>query len=184
MDTPLRKAEAFLVSALGRQSAFWGMGKTAGEMYAVLYLAAESLSLEELARRLHVTKGNISIAIRQLEQLGMVRRSWQRGDRRVFFEAETDFWKITRSVLALRQKPEFDESFRLVAESAALAEQADTSPEKERAIKRLRALQEFYELLDSMVGAALAMTPDEMKAIAQTLSALRVQIGEGQPEGG
>ena len=47
-------------------------------MDAALYLSGEPLSLEELARRLKVTKGNISVAIRQLEQMGMVHRSWQR----------------------------------------------------------------------------------------------------------
>src|SRR3990172_1337252 len=110
MDAKLRQVGDLLVNALGRQSAFWGLGRTAGEMYAVLCLASEPVCLEEIARRLGVTKGNISIAIRQLEQLAMVRRSWRRGDRRVFFEAETDFWKIAHSVLGLRQKPEFSES--------------------------------------------------------------------------
>ncbi len=85
MNDPLDEARDALIQALGRQSAFWGLGKTAGEMYAVLYLSPGTVSLENLALRLNVTKGNISVAVRQLEQLGMVRRSWQKGDRRVYF---------------------------------------------------------------------------------------------------
>ena len=118
-DDKLIQAEEALIRALGRQSAFWGLGKTAGEMYAVLYLSSAPVPLEEVARRLGVTKGNVSIAIRQLEQLGLARRSWEKGDRRVFFVAETDFWKIAHSVLSLRHKPEFDQSFALVIDPAS-----------------------------------------------------------------
>lgn len=174
MDDKLVLARDALIQALGRQSAFWGLGKTAGEMYAVLYLSSEPLPLEEVARRLQVTKGNVSIAIRQLEQLGMVRRSWQKGDRRVFFEAESDFWKIAHSVLGLRHKPEFDQSFALVEESAHLAEQAEPSPEREQVIERLESLQEFYRLLDSVVEAAMAMSPAQLKAMMEMVRVFAV----------
>lgn len=167
MNEALVQSRDALIQSLGRQSAFWGLGKTAGEMYAVLYLSSEPVSLEDLALRLRVTKGNISVAIRQLEQLGMVRRSWQKGDRRVFFEAETDFWKIAHSVLELRHKPEFDQSFALVEESARLAEQAEPSVERDEVIEHLKMLQEFYCLLDSVVEAVLAMKPEQLKAAVE-----------------
>ena len=166
-DEQLCKATETLIRALGRQSAFWGLGRTAGEMYAVLYLSPEPLSLEAIANSLQVTKGNISIAIRQLEQLGMVRRSWRMGDRRVFFEAETDFWRIAHSVLGLRHKPEFDQSFALVEESLQLLEHAEPSPERDCAKGRLESLQEFYRLLDGMVEVVLATKPDELKAMVE-----------------
>lgn len=172
MDDLLARSRDALVQALGRQSSFWGLGKTAGEMYAVLYLSSEPISLEEVAQRLKVTKGNISVAIRQLEQLGMVRRSWLKGDRRVFFEAETDFWKIARSVLGLRHKPEFDQSFLLVEESARLAEGAEQSAERDITMERLKSLQEFYSLLDSVAGIVLAMNPDQLKAAVEMFKLL------------
>lgn len=166
-DDKLARSRDALIQSLGRQSAFWGLGKTAGEMFAVLYLSAEPVSLEELAQRLKVTKGNVSVAIRQLEQFGMVRRSWQKGDRRVFFEAETDFWRITHSVLGLRQKPEFDQSFYLVEESARLAEEAEASAERDTVVERLKSLQEFYRLLDDVVAVVLAMRPEQLKAAVE-----------------
>lgn len=173
MSDSLLQAQEALVRALGRQSAFWGLGRTAGEMYAVLYLSMTPVSLEELARSLGVTKGNVSIAIRQLEQLGMVRRSWNTGDRRVFFDAETDFWKIAHTVLGLRQKPEFDQSFALVEESIQLLEQAEPSPATDHAKQRLASLEEFYRLLDSVVGLALQMKPDELRATVEMLQAIK-----------
>lgn len=167
MDEQLARSQDAIVQALGRQSAFWGLGKASGEMYAVLYLSPAPLSLEELASRLGVTKGNVSVAIRQLEHLNMVRRSQQKGDRRIFFEAETDFWKIGRSVLSLRHRPEFAESFSLVEEGARLADGAKPSPDKELVTQRLQSLQEFYRLLDDAVEAVLSMSPDHLKKVLE-----------------
>ncbi|MCL6479140.1 MAG: MarR family transcriptional regulator [Peptococcaceae bacterium] len=181
MDKKLARSRDALIQALGRQSSFWGLGRTAGEMYAVLYLSSEPVSLEELAQRLDVTKGNVSVAIRQLEQLGMVRRSWQKGDRRVFFEAEADLWKIAHSVLGLRHKPEFDQSFVLVEESARLAEQAEPSAERDRMLERLNSLQEFYRLLDGLVEVVLAVGPGRLKAVVEMFK-LITPAGKGQEE--
>jgi DNA-binding transcriptional regulator GbsR (MarR family) len=175
VDEALTRATDALIQAFGRQSAFWGLGRTAGEMYAVLYLSDRPLPLEELALRLRVTKGNISIAIRPLEQLGMVRRSWQPGDRRVFFAAEPDFWKIAHAVLAQRQKPEFDQTFALVEQSARLAREAPPSPERETVLARLAALQELYALLDSLVAAALALAPEQLRSLVELFNTV---IGE------
>lgn len=162
MDERLHESEEALIEALGRQSAFWGLGRVAGEMYAALYFSPGPLSLEELAARLGVTKGNISVAIRQLEHLNMVRRSQRRGDRRVFFEPETDFLKIARSVLSLRHKPEFEESFALVDKSARLAAAAPESPDRETAVQRLQTLQQFYNRLDRIVAMLLVMDPEQL----------------------
>jgi DNA-binding transcriptional regulator GbsR (MarR family) len=166
----LTRSRELAAQALGRQSAFWGLGKTAGEIYGTLYLSRDPVSLEEVAARLSLTKGNISIAVRQLEQLGMVRRSWRKGDRRVFFEAEADFWKIAQSFLGLRHRPEFGQSFAMLEESVALAGESDQGEEKDTVMERLKALQDFYRLLDSVVEGLLGLTPDRLKWLAGMLA--------------
>lgn len=177
MDEKLDRSRELLVQALGRQSSFWGLGKTAGEIYGALYLSPDPLSLEDVAARLGLTKGNISIAVRQLEQLGMVRRSWQRGDRRVFFEAEGDFWKIAQSFLGLRHKPEFSQSFAMLEESVRLAAEAVRSAEREQVMERLGSLQEFYRLVDSTVELLLSATPEKMKTMMEMISSAVAGIG-------
>jgi len=172
LEEKLGRSRELLVQALGRQSSFWGLGKTAGEIYGALYLSSGPLSLEEVAARLELTKGNISIAVRQLEQLGMVRRSWQKGDRRVFFEAEGDFWKIAQSFLGLRHRPEFSQSFAMLEESVRLAADAGQSAERDQLLERLRSLQEFYRLVDSMVELVLSATPEKIKAMMEMFSAV------------
>lgn len=166
----LEDAVDLLVEALGQQSSFWGFGKTTGEIFGVLYMSSEPLTLGEIAQALKVTKGNISVAIRNLEHLGMVRRSWQRGDRKIYFTAENDFWKITRSVLEQRHKPEFDHSFHLIERSLALAHQSVPSQEKDDIISRLDNLSSFYRSLDAVVAALLRLDPSHLPALAMFLA--------------
>lgn len=176
MDDKLDRSRELLVQALGRQSSFWGLGKTAGEIYGALYLSPDPLSLEDVAARLGLTKGNISIAVRQLEQLGMVRRSWQKGDRRVFFESEGDFWKIAQLFLGLRHKPEFSQSFAMLEESVRLAAEAGQSAERDKLLERLQSLQEFYRLVDRTVELVLSATPEKIKAVMGMISTVFTAI--------
>ncbi|MCL6560082.1 MAG: MarR family transcriptional regulator [Firmicutes bacterium] len=174
-------ARELLIEAFGKQSAFWGLGKTLGEIFGVLYMSQEPRTLGEIAENLGVTKGNVSVAIRNLERLGMVRRFFKRGDRRVFFMAETDFWKITRMVLEQRQKPEFEQSFRLVEKSLDLAGKAPPSPEKSEIVGRLANLTEFYRALDGVVAALLRLEPAHLPALAVFLAG---QAGVEKPDKG
>ena len=170
MDEKLLRSRELLIQALGRQSSFWGLGKTAGEIFGLLYFNEAPLSLEEVAEGLQQTKGNISVAVRQLEQLGMVKRSWQKGSRRVYFEAETDFIKIAYGVLALRQKQEFAQSFAMIDESTAIAEEAADSQEQRLAIARLQALREFYGMLDGAVDIILNRKPEHLQMLLKLIS--------------
>lgn len=158
----LRATRQQLMVALGRQSAFWGLGKAPGEMFAALYLAAEPLSLAELAAAIGVTKGAASVAARQLESLGMIRRSQRPGDRRVFFAAETDFWLVAQRVLERRQKPEFDESFSVVRQALASARQAPATAQRDTVLTRLENLQSFYGELDDMVDIIMRLGPHRL----------------------
>lgn len=159
MDTDLEAAGERLVAALGRQSAFWGVGRLPGQLYAVLYLSPGPLALADLAAALGVTKASVSVAVRTLERLGMVRRILRPGDRRVFFEAVPDFWLIARRVLQRRQKPEFDESFHLLEESLSQAREAPPGPERDFVLARLRALRDFFGELDGIAAALLRLDP-------------------------
>lgn len=173
MDDVLLAGHERLIEALGRQSAFWGLGKVTGQLYAVIYLSRVPVSLSELAASLGVTKGNVSVAIRVLEQLGMVRRSMRPGDRRVFFEAELDFWLIARRLLERRQKPEFDESLRMVKDSLRRAGEAPPGENRDFILERLQALQSFYGELDQIVETVLQIGPDRLSRLARIAARLQ-----------
>ncbi|MGC8487372.1 MAG: GbsR/MarR family transcriptional regulator [Clostridia bacterium] len=173
----LQAARGELIQALGRQSAFWGVGKITGQLFAVLYLADGPLSLEEVAQALSVSKANVSVSIRTLEQLGMVRRYFRPGDRRVFFDAETNFWLIAHRLLERRQRPAFAESFEMVEASLRLLDDAPDSRPVEFARQRVRALKAFYDELDQMAAWLVQLEPQRITGFVKLLGRVSRKAG-------
>lgn len=81
--------DIFLQGAGKVSSALLGMiNKVGGQIYALLFLADEPLSLDEIAERLSVSKSNVSINIRMLEEFELVKQVWVRGSRKDYYAAQ------------------------------------------------------------------------------------------------
>lgn len=82
------------------------LSETAGKLYAVLYLSPGPLSLDEIAREVGTSKGNASVQVRELLELGMVRKVWVKRSRRDYYEAVTDLWAIATEIIGRRVQQE------------------------------------------------------------------------------
>lgn len=164
-DNLLQAREQFL-QGLSRISEFWGFPKAMGAIYGALYLSPHPLSLDELVEQVGVTKGAVSTNVRALERLGMVHKHIQVGERKDYYTAETDFWKIVKGILREREKSEFDHALRMVSDSLEMVEAAQVEPAQAELArfyqKRLGAMQSFFRSLDHLVATLLAL--DELRA--------------------
>lgn len=80
--------DIFLQGAGKISSALLGMiNKVGGQIYALLFLSDEPLSLDEIAERLSVSKSNVSVNIRFLEEYDLVKQVWVRGSRKDYYAA-------------------------------------------------------------------------------------------------
>lgn len=125
-----------MVEAGGRTAQTFGLSRLFGQLYMFLYLSERPQSLDELAEGLGVSKASVSIACRQLEGWGAVRKTWKKGDRRDYYEAETDFGRVLSHGLvpAFRKKLE---SARLQIERSRefLSADPDRTPESRQFIE-------------------------------------------------
>ena len=86
--------ETFIQGAGKVSSALLGMiNRVGGQIYALLFLADEPLSLDEIGERLGVSKSNVSINIRMLEDYSLVRKVWVKGSRKDYYAAERAYPK-------------------------------------------------------------------------------------------
>ena len=74
-----------LAAAGGRTSHDLGLGRMVGQMLVYLYLWDGDCSLDQLAAELGLSKAAVSVAARQLEHLGLIRRTWCAGDRKKYY---------------------------------------------------------------------------------------------------
>ena len=110
------------IEGLSGISGFWGFPKGMGAIFAVLYLAPTPLSLDELVEQSGLTKGAISTNVRALARMGLIRPVTRFGDRKDYYEAETDFYKSIRAILKERQNSEFDQAVTSVRETLSKLE--------------------------------------------------------------
>src|SRR5512142_2047761 len=109
--------KADFVEALSHISRFWGFPRGVGVVFAVLYLAPEPLSLDEIVARSGLTKGAVSTDVRALARMGLVHRSSRIGDRKDYYVPETDFYRAIRTILGERQNVEFARSLQVVRDT-------------------------------------------------------------------
>jgi len=166
----IEQARANTIQGLSHISNFWGFSKGMGAIFGVLYLSPTSLSLDELVEQVGITKGAVSTNVRQLEHLGLVHQKIVIGERKDYYEAETDFWKVVKSILREREKSEFDRAIRTVSESLEMVESiGELSPEEAAQAafyqKRMKALADFFKLLDNLVATILALDTFRLNAL-------------------
>lgn len=74
----------------GRTAQDLGLGRIVGQILVHLYLSPVEQSLDDIARDLGLSKAAVSIAARQLESLGLLRRSWKAKDRKTYYRTADD----------------------------------------------------------------------------------------------
>lgn len=122
----LKAVHDSMLDGLGQLSDYFGFSKVMGQLYTTVLLSPEPLCLDDFVERLNISKASVSTNLRTLEHLGMVRRVWSkdRGDRRKFYEAETDFWQIITNVLSSREMRDVERAIATMDEHAALLRQS------------------------------------------------------------
>lgn len=103
MDDTLEHINENVMKGLGELTDFFGFGRVMGQLYGALLLSVNPMSLDELEEIVGKSKASVSMQMRNLERWRMVREVWVKGDRRKFYEAESDLWKIITYVLQSRE---------------------------------------------------------------------------------
>jgi len=89
----LEYARDRFIESAGKISAnMLGMvSKVGGQIYALLFIARNPMSLDEIGNVLKLSKGNISVNVRMLERFGLARKVWVKGTRKDYYEAARDY---------------------------------------------------------------------------------------------
>ncbi len=146
------------VAGLGRLARFFGFGEVMGRLYGTLMLSPEPMSLDDLASSLEISKGSVSMNVRDLERWGMAKEVWMRGERKKYYRAESDLWQVILNVLGSREQREVQVALEVLNDSIGKLKSAEEelSPEDEELaryyLERIADLQTFFQV------AQLALT--------------------------
>lgn len=82
---------------------FWGFKRNMGRMWTLLYLEQKPMSAADLAERLSLSSGTVSMTLSDLSKWGVVKKAWVPGERRDYYEPETSIWKMVSRVFRERE---------------------------------------------------------------------------------
>jgi DNA-binding transcriptional regulator GbsR (MarR family) len=173
MESKIIQARENFIQGMSRISSFWGFPRAMGAIFGAVYLAPAPLSLDEMVEQVNVSQGAVSTHVRTLERLGMVHKQIRLGDRKDYYEAEADFWKIIKGVLREREKSEFDLALNTVGESLDLVKEADPASEDAELAgfyrERMEGMQSFFNSLDNIVATLLAFDEMRLNSLAKLI---------------
>jgi len=148
-----------MIEAGGRTAQSFGLSRLLGQIYTLLYLSDGALSLDSIAESLGVSKASISIACRQLESWGALKRSWVKGDRRDYYVAETDFRRILGNGLLASVLKKLDSAKVQIERSLSLLENGQgPGADGEFLRERLKEANEFRSKMTRLLDNPLVKT--------------------------
>jgi len=150
----------------GMMARAWGINATMGELFALLYITAEAWTADDLRRWLRVSRGNVSMNLRELLSWGVVHKVHRQGERRELFQAEADVWTLFRRILTERKRRELAPTLLLLEETNR---QTETEQMLRELNERIEPLKRFFTSIDSLTDRLLTLNSREFDDLSRLL---------------
>ena len=110
----LTEAKQQFISSWGAFGTHWGINRTMAQIHALLLVSADPMTQDDIMEELNISRGNTNMNIRELINWGLVERVILPGERKEFFSAEKDIWKVMKQIVKERKKRELDPMLKLL----------------------------------------------------------------------
>lgn len=151
--TPLKQR---FILHFGEMGSRWGINRTVGQIYALLYVSANPLHADHIVEALGLSRSNVSMGLKELQTWHLVRSQHLPDDRREYFSAPDDIWEIFRVLIRERRIREIDPTLSLLR--GALMENP-SGQEDEYAAKRMQDMLELIELTTGWIDDVQELAP-------------------------
>ena len=164
----LAEGQEKFIALWGDMGARWGVPRSMTELHAMLYIVGESMNTDEIMKKLSISRGNASMTLRTLLDWGIVTRSHKRDDRKDYYTAEQDVWKLFATVARARKRRELEPLASTLQALANTLKGVDTS-EVVAQRKRLESMLEFIIQFDGISERFLSMGGSSIEIFAKLL---------------
>jgi DNA-binding transcriptional regulator GbsR (MarR family) len=150
----LTEARQQFISSWGAFGTHWGINRTMAQIHALLLITPDPVTQDEMMEQLDISRGNVNMNIRELIDWGLVDRVLIPGERKEYFTAEKDIWKVATQIIKERKKRELDPMLKLLAQ----LENVD-GDKKEKDIKQftetINGIRKFGKQADKMLDVMI-----------------------------
>lgn len=148
---------AQFVAHFGEMGSRWGINRTVGQIYALLFITQRPLNADEIGEALEFSRSNVSMGLKELQSWRLVRLRHFPGDRREYFEAPQDVWEIFRVLAEERRRREIEPTLSMLR--MALLEEPRNDADK-HAQERMRQMHDLIERLVTWFDDVQKLAPE------------------------
>jgi DNA-binding transcriptional regulator GbsR (MarR family) len=142
----LPEAKQQFIQSWGVFASQWGINRTMAQVHALLLISGKPQSTDDIMTELQISRGNANMNIRELMNWDLVQKVIVSGDRKEYFSAEKDIWKVATRIMLQRKKRELDPMLRVLAELNAV--------EGDKRNPEVKAFTETVEHIRTFAGHA------------------------------
>lgn len=110
----LTEAKQQFISSWGAFGTHWGINRTMAQIHALLLVSPDPMTQDDMMQELDISRGNTNMNIRELINWGLVERILLSGERKEYFSAEKDIWKVVKKIVKERKKRELEPMLQLL----------------------------------------------------------------------
>ncbi len=132
------------IAHFGEMGSRWGINRTVGQIYALLYISAKPLCADEIGDTLGFSRSNVSMGLKELDNWNLTRVKHFQKDRKDYFTVPEDIWEIVRTLAEQRKSREIDPTLTMLRD-VMLAK--PHTPEEQHAHRQMAEMHDLIELL-------------------------------------
>ncbi|MFN0013550.1 MAG: GbsR/MarR family transcriptional regulator [Saprospiraceae bacterium] len=136
----LQEGKQKFIESWGIMASEWGINRAMAQVHALLLVAPEPMTADDVMERLGISRGNANINLRALMDWGLVHKQLRPGSRKEFFYAEKDMWVVFRQILVQRKKRELEPMLRALEDVSCVEASCPESESFCHMVKEIRSL--------------------------------------------
>ena len=161
------------VSHFGEMGSRWGINRTVGQIYALIFVSPKPLHADDIADALEFSRSNVSIGLKELQGWRLVKLKHLAGDRREYFEAPQDVWEIFKSLAEEKRRREVEPTLSMLR--AALVETPGNDADA-HAQKRMRQMHELIDLSSTWFDDVQRLSPETIARLMRMGSSVKTVL--------
>ncbi|WP_035053958.1 GbsR/MarR family transcriptional regulator [Andreprevotia chitinilytica] len=158
----------------GEMGSRWGVNRTVGQIYALLFISPKPLNADEIVEQLGMSRSNVSMGMKELQAWRLVKLVHLPGDRRDYFEAPKDVWEIFRTLAEEKRRREIEPTLTLLRD--ALLDTPANEAERHAQV-RMREMYDLVELASGWFDEVHRLSPETLENLMKLGAKVQKVLG-------
>lgn len=158
------RTEQFVMH-FGEMGSRWGFNRTVGQIFALLVIQEEAISADDIAATLHVSRGNVSMALKELSSWQLVRSKRLPNDRKDYYSASGSIWQLAMKVIEERRKRELEPTLSVLRDIFIDSKTPSHNKPQNYALEQMKEIHDLLETSSRWSQDLAAMPESQLRTL-------------------